>query len=85
MFAASIPTDFDFAEQPNLNEIKLKNPDKKTKTNLCGSIRDAMDIAMATDPTTLLFGEDVKFGGVFRCSVGLMEKYGIDRVFNTPL
>jgi 2-oxoisovalerate dehydrogenase E1 component beta subunit len=32
-----------------------------------------------------LFGEDVKFGGVFRCSVGLNEKYGDDRVFNTPL
>lgn len=32
-----------------------------------------------------LFGEDVKFGGVFRCSLGLNEKYGTDRVFNTPL
>jgi 2-oxoisovalerate dehydrogenase E1 component beta subunit len=27
----------------------------------------------------------VKFGGVFRCSAGLYEKYGGDRVFNTPL
>jgi 2-oxoisovalerate dehydrogenase E1 component beta subunit len=27
----------------------------------------------------------VKFGGVFRCSENLYEKYGIDRVFNTPL
>mgnify|MGYP003913464661 CR=1 FL=1 len=33
----------------------------------------------------LLFGEDVKFGGVFRCSMNLNEKYGTDRVFNTPL
>lgn len=32
-----------------------------------------------------MFGEDVKFGGVFRCSMGLNEKYGTDRVFNTPL
>lgn len=32
-----------------------------------------------------IFGEDVKFGGVFRCSSGLCDKYGIDRVFNTPL
>lgn len=25
----------------------------------------------------VVFGEDVAFGGVFRCSVGLREKYGI--------
>jgi 2-oxoisovalerate dehydrogenase E1 component beta subunit len=44
-----------------------------------------MNIALATDPSCVLFGEDVKFGGVFRCSLGLADKYGKDRVFNTPL
>ena len=33
----------------------------------------------------LCFGEDVSFGGVFRCTVGLYERFGRDRVFNTPL
>jgi pyruvate/2-oxoglutarate/acetoin dehydrogenase E1 component len=26
---------------------------------------------------SVVFGEDVAFGGVFRCTVGLKEKYGI--------
>lgn len=33
----------------------------------------------------MVFGEDVEFGGVFRCSVGLKERFGQSRVFNTPL
>ncbi|XP_072939922.1 2-oxoisovalerate dehydrogenase subunit beta, mitochondrial [Epargyreus clarus] len=56
-----------------------------TKMNMMQAITDAMDITMKTDPTAVLFGEDVAFGGVFRCSLGLREKYGKERVFNTPL
>jgi 2-oxoisovalerate dehydrogenase E1 component beta subunit len=33
----------------------------------------------------VVFGEDVAFGGVFRCTVGLQEKFGADRCFNAPL
>lgn len=52
---------------------------------LLGSITNALDLALERDPTAVIFGEDVAFGGVFRCTVGLQEKYGRDRVFNTPL
>jgi len=55
------------------------------KMNLFQSLTDAMDIALDTDSTAVIFGEDVHFGGVFRCTMGLADKYGKDRVFNTPL
>jgi len=53
--------------------------------NLYSALNDAMDVALETDPTACLFGEDVGFGGVFRASVNLKEKHGAKRVFNTPL
>merc|ERR1719188_346168 len=50
------------------------------------AINDALSIALAEEPKkTVLFGEDVAFGGVFRCSVGLREKHGADRVLNAPV
>ncbi|CAK9025595.1 2-oxoisovalerate dehydrogenase subunit beta [Durusdinium trenchii] len=44
-----------------------------------------MEIALSSNDKAMLFGEDVAFGGVFRCSMNLREQFGKDRVFNTPL
>jgi 2-oxoisovalerate dehydrogenase E1 component beta subunit len=55
------------------------------RINLVTAINEALHVAMETDDTAVCFGEDVAFGGVFRCSVDLKEKFGQDRVFNTPL
>jgi 2-oxoisovalerate dehydrogenase E1 component beta subunit len=38
------------------------------------------------DENVVIFGEDVGyFGGVFRCTEGLQQKYGKSRVFDTPI
>ncbi|XP_065837647.1 2-oxoisovalerate dehydrogenase subunit beta, mitochondrial-like [Oscarella lobularis] len=56
-----------------------------TQKNLFQSVTDALDTILSMDDTAVVFGEDVHFGGVFRCTVGLAEKYGKERVFSTPL
>lgn len=53
--------------------------------NLTQAINSSMHHALKADETVLLFGEDVAFGGVFRCSKGLADEFGAARVFNTPL
>jgi len=53
--------------------------------NLHQAINASLHHAMKADESVLLFGEDVAFGGVFRCSKGLSEEFGAARVFNTPL
>ncbi|KAJ7583067.1 pyruvate dehydrogenase [Mycena floridula] len=55
------------------------------KMNTYQAVRDAMSIALHEDESAVVFGEDVAFGGVFRCSLGLAEEFGRERVFNTPL
>lgn len=66
-------------------ESNVNDTGEKSKLNMFQSIANALDIVLEKDESAVLFGEDVAFGGVFRCSIGLQKKYGKDRVFNTPL
>src|SRR5690349_4422902 len=50
------------------------------------AIRDALDEELAADDRVVLFGEDVAVaGGVFATTTGLYDKYGPERVFDTPI
>lgn len=55
------------------------------RINLFQAVNAALRDALSTDEKVLLFGEDVAFGGVFRCSMDLANEFGSERVFNTPL
>nr|BAH29719.1 branched chain ketoacid dehydrogenase [Dicyema japonicum] len=67
-----------------LPEPKIENQTSRSMS-LLEAVNDAMRIALETDNKSILLGEDVAFGGVFRCTVGLQNKFGKSRVFNTPL
>lgn len=57
-----------------------------SRMTMIQAIRSAMDTAMGRDDNVVVFGEDVGFfGGVFRCTQGLQEKYGRHRCFDTPI
>ena len=50
------------------------------------AIRDAHMVAMERDDDVVVFGEDVGyFGGVFRCTQGLQERFGRERCFDSPI
>lgn len=50
------------------------------------AIRDALAEELERDPSVLFFGEDVAVaGGVFKATPDLFERFGPDRVFDTPI
>jgi acetoin:2,6-dichlorophenolindophenol oxidoreductase subunit beta len=57
-----------------------------TAVEFRAAVRDALDEELARDENVILFGEDIAVaGGVFVTTPGLAEKYGDDRVFDTPI
>ncbi len=50
------------------------------------ALREAMDLALQEDPAVLLIGEDIGiYGGAFGVTTGLIERYGAERVRDTPI
>jgi 2-oxoisovalerate dehydrogenase E1 component beta subunit len=57
-----------------------------SRMTMIEAIRSALDTSMARDDNVVVFGEDVGyFGGVFRCTLGLQQKYGAARCFDAPI
>ncbi|PYZ94841.1 alpha-ketoacid dehydrogenase subunit beta [Salipaludibacillus keqinensis] len=56
------------------------------KLTMLQAINQTLDQVLETKEEVMLLGEDIgKNGGVFRATEGLFEKYGGDRVVDTPL
>ncbi len=49
------------------------------------AIRDALLEEMERLPTMIVLGEDIQEGGVFRVTDGMLERFGPERVLDTPL
>jgi 2-oxoisovalerate dehydrogenase E1 component len=56
------------------------------RINMVTAIRRTLDRELEINPRVVLFGEDIgPKGGVHAVTLGLQEKYGIERVFDTSL
>ncbi|MDB2653254.1 thiamine pyrophosphate-dependent enzyme, partial [Flavobacteriales bacterium] len=77
----------DFAPTPITVEKGERAPAGKEKIVMVDSALFAVQELMAKHPEALLYGQDVghRLGGVFREAATLAQKFGNDRVFNTPI
>jgi len=57
-----------------------------TRINMLTAIRRTLEVELASNPRMIVFGEDVgPKGGVHGATLGLQEKFGAARVFDTSL
>jgi 2-oxoisovalerate dehydrogenase E1 component len=77
----------DFAPSPITQELGQRSPQGKEKTVMVDSALFAIRELMEKHPECLLYGQDVgaRLGGVFREAATLAQKFGDNRVFNTPI
>ncbi|MBI3509280.1 MAG: tungsten formylmethanofuran dehydrogenase [Bacteroidetes bacterium] len=78
---------FDFAPTPVTEEKGVREPAGKEKTVMVDCALFAVQEILAKHPEALLYGQDVggRLGGVFREAATLAQKFGDNRVFNTPI
>lgn len=68
------------------DQEQKKASSEKKNMRYVDALADAVDVAMQEHDNLVLMGQDIAdYGGVFKITDGLMEKYGKDRVRNTPL
>jgi 2-oxoisovalerate dehydrogenase E1 component len=77
----------DFAPTPITEEVGERNPQREDKVVMVDCALFAVEELMKKHPECLLYGQDVgaRLGGVFREAATLAQKFGDERVFNTPI
>jgi len=85
-----IPNDLfsnDFTPTPIVEEIGNRSPENGEKVVMVDCALHAIEELMREHKECLLYGQDVggRLGGVFREAATLAQKFGDNRVFNTPI
>ncbi len=77
----------DFAPTPVTEEVGERSPKDGEKVVMVDCALFAVEELMKKHPECLMYGQDVggRLGGVFREAATLAQKFGDNRVFNTPI
>ncbi len=77
----------DYAPTPITEEKGLREPEGADEVVMVDCALFGVEELMRKHPECLLYGQDVggRLGGVFREAATLAQKFGDDRVFNTPI
>ncbi|NCO33836.1 MAG: hypothetical protein AUJ92_03380 [Armatimonadetes bacterium CG2_30_59_28] len=76
----------EFANVTTLKEPRQIRRDKDGKIMYRHAVAEAITEEMLRDRRVIFYGEDVAdYGGAFQATVGLLEVFGRDRVFNAPI
>lgn len=77
----------DFTPTPVIDEVGERSPEREDKVVMVDCALFAVEELMKQHPECLLYGQDVggRLGGVFREAATLAQKFGDNRVFNTPI
>ena len=71
---------------PFQQEVIAPASSKKSEKRLIDAISDGLKQSMEKYPELILMGQDIaEYGGVFKITEGFVEKFGKERVRNTPL
>jgi len=64
----------------------LPATETERKLGFVAAVREALNLELGADPSVIVIGEDIgKVGGLFRATEGLYERYGAERIRDTPL
>jgi pyruvate dehydrogenase E1 component beta subunit len=69
---------------PKINKVKQTDIGSRTLT-IVQSLREALHEEMHRDESIFVMGEDIRIGGSFLFTLGLLDKFGPQRVLNTPI
>lgn len=68
------------------NQSIIEEAGNKREIRFIDAIQEGLDQSMSKYPQLVLMGQDIaEYGGAFKVTEGLVEKYGKGRVRNTPL